>query len=157
MKFFRILFGVVLGYVAVALIITVGMTIGAFLLGANRVFVGDSWQPSPAWNIFAMMLNIAAAYFGGFTAAWWGGRSSSGYGLAVALVVLGTLQVVVDNNRTIDLNPPPRPATMELTDWAMTGKYVRPPMWLSITSMSIGVVGVVAGTNHLVRRKRRLV
>ena len=156
MKFFRILFGVVLGYVAVALMVSIGMTLGAFLLGANRVFVGDLWMTSSVWNIFALVLSVICAFFGGFTAAWWGGRSASGYGLAVAILVFGSLQIIVDKNRALDLNPPPRPTTMALTDWAKTGSYARPPLWLAVSSMSLGVVGVVAGTRHLSRRKGRL-
>ena len=156
MKFFRILFGVVLGYVAVALMVLIGMTLGAFLLGADQVFVADSWVTSNVWNIFALVLSVICAFFGGFTAAWWGGRSASGYGLAVAILVLGSLQIVIDKNKSIDLNPPPRPTTMSLSDWSLTGKYARPPLWLAVSSMSLGVVGVVAGTRYLNRRKGRL-
>ena len=153
MKFFRILFGIVLGYAAVALMVMVGMTLGAFLLGANQVFVGDSWVTSNLWNIFALLLSVTCAFFGGFTAAWWGGRSASGYGLAVALLVFGSLQIVVDKNRAIDLNPPPRPTVMVFADWSNTVNYARPPLWLAVSSMSLGVVGVVAGTRHCSRRK----
>ncbi|MDA0213989.1 MAG: hypothetical protein O2875_01335, partial [Planctomycetota bacterium] len=63
MKSFRILFGIVLGYVAVALMVMVGMTLGAFLLGANQVFVGDSWVTSNLWNVFALLLSVTCAFF----------------------------------------------------------------------------------------------
>ena len=156
MKFFRILFGVVLGYVAVALMVSIGMKLGAFLLGADQAFVADSWVRSNVWNVFALVLSVICAFFGGFTAAWWGGRSASGYGLAVVILVLGSLLIVIDKNRVIDLNPPPRPTTISLSDWAMTGKYARSPLWLAVSSMSLQVVGVVAGTRYLNRRKGRL-
>ncbi len=153
MIIFRFLLGVILGYVAMALIILVGMTVGAFVFGAERVFVGDSWQPSQLWNIFAITLSAIAAFFGGFVATWWGGRTLSGYGLAGVVLAFGLLAMVTTMNREMPSNPPPRPIPMQLRDWGMTAQYATQPTWLLASTPIIGMVGVVIGTIYLDRRK----
>jgi len=153
MIIFRFLFGVILGYVAIALIKLVGMTVGVFGMGAERVFVGDSWQLSHLWNIFAITVSAIAAFFGGFVATWWGGRTLSGYGLAGVVLAFGLLTMVAIMNRETPSNPPPRPIPMQLRDWGMTDQYATPPTWLLASAPIIGMVGVVVGTIYLGRRK----
>lgn len=153
MKVVRLLIGVVLGYIAIALMLMVGMTIGAFIMGPNRVFQGDSWNPSTLWNFFAMALAMLAALAGGAAAQWWGGKLAAGPGLAAVMVVMGSISILSSLDHTIDPNAPVRPAQMALADWARVGNYARPAHWNTAATTVLGAAGALLGARWMDRRR----
>ncbi len=152
MKFFRILFGVVLGYLSIAISLRIAMTAAAWKFGADRVFVAESWQLSDIWNALSCVLSLVAAFLGGVVAAWWGGRRLAGTLLAIVIVVLGTLTLFVAITRPA-VEAPPRPVVMTLSDWEKTGQYSIQPMWMLLVTPVLSVIGVVAGTRYIARRQ----
>lgn len=153
MKMFRPLFGAVLGYLTVALTLMVGMTAGAMLVGADRVFVADTWQSSDLWNGYALVLGVIAAFHGGIVATWWGGSKRAGRLLAAVVFALGIVMVAASVAQSVDAEPPARPAVMTFANWGEASKYSRQPTWLSVAMPITGAIGVIAGMRFIAKKK----
>lgn len=149
MKLIRRAIGVVLGYLTVAVTLIVCMTVAAILLGADRVFVGDTWQSSGIWNALSIVLGFIAGYIGGMVATFFGGGRSSGYGLVFVMVVFGIAALVISMVTAVDPSPPARPAVMEFSGWMSASTYSRQPIWLLVTTQLVGAFGAIRGTRFV--------
>ncbi len=132
MKIFRPLLGIVLGYLTMAVSVMIAMTLGAVLLGADRVFDGLTGEQSNLWIGYALALGVGAAFLGGIVATWWGGHTWAGYGLAAVLLVFGFLSMFSEISRAV-----PTIA----------------PRWLLAATPIAGLVGALTGTSFISRRK----
>lgn len=153
MKIFRPLFGAVLGYLTTALTVMVGMTVAAMTLGADRVFVGTTWQSSDLWNTLAIVLGAIAAFLGGIVATWWGGSKRAGRLLAAIIIALGIVASAATVGQSVMKDPPARPAVMTFADWGNSSKYSRQPVWFTVAMPIVGAVGVVLGMRFIARKK----
>jgi hypothetical protein len=87
----RAVVGVIVGYIAMAIFITV-VLIGAFLaLGVDRAFQPDSYEVSTLWLVISTVISFCSALLGGYVCIAVSKKMGACQALAVIVVILGLL------------------------------------------------------------------
>lgn len=142
----RNLGGAALGYVVMAAVVFLTMTLAWIVLGAEGAFRPGAWEISAIWTAVALVTGILAAIGGGWTAARVGQDGGAVWILVALTIVLGAWSAIGSG----DGEAGARAADIAMTDAMMNA---RQPAWLAWGNVVIGVVGVLLGA-RLAKPKR---
>jgi hypothetical protein len=134
---FRIVGGVVLGYVAMFVLIFIGFSGLYFALGSDRTFQSGNYEVTALWLAGSLVLSFIAAWVGGKVCAIVTGRSTAVKALAVVVFVLGILSVFSAPNRLTV-----RTGEASLFEAIVNAKE---PTWFVLLLPVVGAAGVLAG------------
>lgn len=137
----RAIAGVVVGYLAMFIFIFASFT-GLFLvLGTDRTFMPESFQPTPTWILGSMLLSVLAAIIGGWVCRKIAQRMRAVYWLIGLVVILGALMAVaqVFAGGEADAVRDGTLSNMEAMNSAQQ------PAWVSWLNPIIGAIGVWLG------------
>jgi hypothetical protein len=133
--------GIVAGYIAMAIIITV-VFIGAFLaLGVERAFQPDSYEISTLWIAISMAISFGSAIVGGCVCAAISKSLRACQALAAIVVILGFLLCLPAIQRG---EGGPNVRAGEVTSLEAMRLEVA-PIWMHLLNPILGAVGVLLG------------
>lgn len=142
----RIIGGVVLGYLVMALTVVAALTIAYVAMGSERSFKADSYDVTGLWLAVTTVLSFLAAILGGWVAIRIGRAKRAAVFLVFVVVVLGVVIAVPTLNA-------PRSDEVRSGDTGLIeaiAKAQQPPA-VTILNPIIGGIGVMIGA-RLVRR-----
>lgn len=131
----------IVGYITMAVIVFVALSVVWAALGPGSAFEPGSWDTSMKWNLINPLVGIVAAIAGGYVCAL---ISPGGQSLSILVgivVVLGALSAVAGMMAPAPTEP--RPETIAMFE-AMGN--ARPPMWSLWLNPILGVVGSIIGS-----------
>ena len=130
--------GAVLGWVVMAVCVTVPM-IGLFaLLGPDRVFRPGGLEPTAEWLVASIVIGLAAAVAGGAVCAKVAGDWRGVLMLIALVVVLGVADALAQG-------PPPEVTAPAAADFLEALGSARPPAWIPWLNPLLGAVGTLVG------------
>jgi len=132
--------GMVVGYIAMAILITV-VLIGLFLaLGVERAFLPDSYEVSTLWLAITSVISLAGAILGGYVCAAIGKSMPACRALAGIVVILGLLLCLPAMQR----GNGPNVRAGGIPDLEAMHLGVA-PLWAHLLTPVLGAVGVLLG------------
>ena len=132
--------GIVAGYIAMVIVIAV-VSIGAFLaLGVERAFQPDSYEISPLWTAFLIVISFGSAILGGYVCASISKSLKACQALAAIVVVLGFLLCLP----AIQRSEGPNVRAGEVSSLEAMRLEVA-PIWMHVLNPILGAVGVLLG------------
>jgi hypothetical protein len=139
----RIIGGVIVGYVVMALLIFATFT-GLYLaIGADRAFLPDSYLPSPTWITASIILGFLAAMVGGYVAFAIGRTATAPRALAGVALLIGLFSAY-PALMPAENDPRPNVRTGEVSNMeAMMN--ARQPAWIALLNPVIAVAGILYG------------
>lgn len=140
----RLIGGVVLGYITMAIAVFAGLSLLWMVLGTDGAFRPGSYDVSMAWALVSLVVGFGAALLGGFVSRRVSLVARGPQVLAAFVVVLGVLLAL-----PVLLGAPevgPRPETVGMFD-AM--QQAQTPAWIMLLNPLIGALGVLLGGGAL--------
>ncbi len=137
----RLAGGVVVGYLAMALVVFGTFSLAFQLMGAEDAFRPGSYEVSIAWAVTSLLLGFIAALGGGWISITFARSRIAPRVLAGIVVILGMAAAMPALTRGEE-EPPPREETVDATE-AMAN--ARQPVWLALLNPLVGVTGVLLG------------
>lgn len=142
----RSILGVILGYLAMAVVVMGGLTVAYLALGADRAFQPGTYEVTTAWLAVWAPVSMVAAILGGIVCAKVSAqRTPAAVVLAGIILVLGGITAAAQ----IGAEAPTGDAAVRTGDTpnfeAMTS--ARSPDWIHIANPLIGAVGVLLGAS----------
>lgn len=132
--------GIVAGYIAMAIVVTVVFT-GAFLtLGVERALQPDSYEISTLWVAISLVINFGSAILGGYVCAAVSKSLRACQLLAVIVVILGVLLCLP----AIQRREGPNVRAGEVSSLEAMKLGVA-PIWMHLLNPVLGAVGVLFG------------
>jgi ABC-type transport system involved in multi-copper enzyme maturation permease subunit len=133
--------GVVVGYLAMAILIFLFFTVAYLSMGANRAFNPGSFDPTLFWIVISFFLSFVSALVGGYTCVTIAKSKRAAQVLAGLVLVLGIIVAipVLTSGGTRPNNRPGDVSNMEAMQKART------PGWVALMNPLIGAVGVMVG------------
>lgn len=145
----RSILGVVVGFIAAALVVSAGFAAGVFGPGLNWILEPGAYDATTTWSLISVTIGLAGAIVGGLVCALIARRSFAPKVLAALLLLLGLagagISLMADRP-----DPGPRPADEAMAD---TLAKLEEPTWVAVTNSIAGFAGVLVGSS-LVRRKK---
>ena len=134
----RAIVGVIVGYVVMAIYITV-VFLGLFLvLGVERVFQTDSYEVSTLWLFVSLVISVSSAIIGGYVCAAVGKSWRACQVLGLIILVLGILLCLPK------MHEDPHVRAGEVPTWQVM-QLAQMPVWVHVLSPVLGAVGVLLG------------
>lgn len=138
----------VLGWLTMAVVVTVFNFVAWAVLGADGAFRPGSWEVSWSWSLGSIAIALLAAIAGGLVCSKiadgpWGVRF-----LIAIVVVLGVVVAMGNMEMTglegvADADPGPRPDDVGMFEAMSTAQQ---PVWLTWLIPLLGVVGAILGS-----------
>ena len=136
----KTLVGVIVGYVAMAILIAIAFT-GAFLaLGVERALQPDSYEISTLWIALSLVISFGSAILGGYVCAAVSKSLRACQLLAVVVVILGVLLCLPAIQRRE--GPNVRGGEVSSLEAMKLGVA---PSWMHLLNPVLGAVGVLLG------------
>ena len=137
----RTIIGVIFGYIAMFVLISVAFTGEYMLLGAGKAFKPGSFAASNEWIGIGLLLNLVISIAGGFICLLIAKRQKAVTILAVVVFALGLVLSIPT------LMVPRTGAVRTTNDVPMfeAMQKAEEPRWVPFTLPVIGVVGVLIG------------
>lgn len=148
----RIAVGAIVGYICMGILMVLLLTVTAIAMGPQRVYAGESWQPSIAWCLASLGVGLAAAVAGGLMAALVAATRAGAYALCSLVCVFG-VSAAIFSDTTPPADAPPRPAEMAAMDYLNSARYSRVPKWVDWANVAVGAAGTLVGARLCPRRK----
>ncbi|MFM7050657.1 MAG: hypothetical protein ACKOYN_00785 [Planctomycetota bacterium] len=155
MRIFTVPIGAVLGYLASALIVLVGLTVVLLAAGPAFCYEGSTWTASQNFCFVSLGVGLVAALAGGFVATRFGGRGALVL-LVLAMIGLGSATALglfraPEEERFKD-RPAARP---ENFDWTKAAVWSETPPWCEWANLGVGLVGAVMGGSFALGRRKK--
>lgn len=147
----RSIIGVIVGYLAMAVLIFATFSLAYLSMGADRAFQAGSYDPSPLWLILSFVLAIAAAVVGGAVCRLIAPTMTAVYVLAGIALVLG-LAVAIPAISADRSEIGPRTGDVSNMD-AMNRAST--PAWVAVVNPLLGAAGILVGGLLIDRRRSR--
>lgn len=135
----RIIAGVLLGYVAFALLLFLTFSAAYLVMGTERAFLPGSYRVSALWLAASVVFSFVAALFGGYVAAAVSRSTRAPLALACALLILGILFAIPALGQ-----PDPGPRAGDVANFAAM-QSARQPAWIMFLNPIIAAAGVLVG------------
>jgi hypothetical protein len=136
----RTIAGVVLGYIAMALLVFLLFSASYLALGTDNVFLPGSYQVSLLWVALSIVVSFAAALVGGYVAAAVSRGTRAALALACVVLILGILFAIPALGQ-----PDPGPRAGDVGNFVAM-QNARPPSWTLLLNPIIGAAGVLVGS-----------
>ena len=137
----RAILGVIVGYIAMAMVVFCLFTIAYLAMGADAAFRTGTYDVSVLWIVISIVLSFIAAIFGGFVCAAISRSKRAVQVLAGIVLVLGIL-VAIPVLMGTDVRPNVRAGNVSNLQ-AM--QSARTPKLIALLNPVIGAVGVLVG------------
>lgn len=137
----RAFWGVMVGYIAMAIFITVVYIGGFVTLGVERAYQPDSYEVSTLWLVVTAVISLGGAIVGGYVCAAIGKTMRACKALAAVVVILGLLLCLPAMKRG---SSGPNVRAGEIPDLQAMRLGVT-PMWAHLLTPVLGAVGVLLG------------
>lgn len=145
MKAFRIGLGVIAGYVAMVVVVFIGIAVMWSILGGEGAFRTKGTEASTLWSVMNLASGLIAAVVGGLVATAVAKQETHLPALLLAALVLalGLAIAIVQ----LESAPTPMPEGKVATDLTFfeAGEVARSPAWYNFTIPLIGAIGVLLG------------
>ncbi|MCC5822227.1 MAG: hypothetical protein LAT64_09540 [Phycisphaerales bacterium] len=148
----RSILSVVLGYLAIFILVFLGLTIGYFALGADRAFRPGSYQVSGLWIGVWAAISLAAALAGGAVCAKIARAKTPVLALAGIVLVIGLLQAA---GAALATRPDDPAAREPGTPFAEVLSNARSPVWVAFITPLLGATGVLLGGSAFAQSARK--
>ncbi len=136
----RVIVGVIVAYALMAVLIFALFTGAYLVLGPDRSFKPESYEPSVLWLAVSFALGLGAAIAAGFVAATIAPGTRVGPALAIVVIVLGLLMAIP--NLTATPSTEARTSTVGNMEAMMK---TRQPAWVAVLNPFVGAAGVMIG------------
>ena len=145
MKVLRIGFGVVVGYVAMVVVVFIGIAVMWSILGGEGAFRTEGTEASTLWSVMNLASGLIAAIVGGLVATAVAKQETHvpALGLAGLVLVLGVAVAIVQLGSAPSAIPEGKVAA-DLTFFE-AGEVATSPAWYNFTIPWIGAIGVLLG------------
>jgi hypothetical protein len=137
--------GVVVSYVAMAVLVFVMLSLLWMVLGASGAFESGSFQTSMTWSVASLVLGFAAAVVGGWLCAKIAQGPTAPKVLAGLVLVLGLLFCI-----PVLMQDPSTEARAGDMPMLQAMQKAVTPAWVALLNPIVGAAGVMLGA----RRKR---
>lgn len=137
----RLLGGVVLGYVAMAAVVFIGLTGAYLVLGAEGAFQPGVYTVSGVWIALSLVVGLAAAILGGLVARKVAAGVAGPHALAGLVIVLG-VALAVSAVLAAPVGEVIRAGSVGPTE-AM--RQAQTPFWVMLMNPLLGAFGVLLG------------
>lgn len=137
----RTIFGVILGYITMAVLVFVTFTAIYLAIGADKAFEPGTYDPSVLWIVIMFAVGLGAGIAGGYVSATVARQMWAPKVLALLVLVLGLLFALPAALATKD-KPNTRAGDVSNFD-AM--QEARTPTWVALLNPVVGVAGVLLG------------
>ncbi len=144
----RSILAVIAGYLTMAILVMVTLSVAFIAIGADRAYKPDSFEVSNIWLVIWGLSGLVSAKIGGFVCRRIAGRVGPVFGLVGLVVVLGVASAWYTMRQP--RNNEARTGDVALSD-AMTKAI--PPAWVPYGNIVLGVAGVLLGGCVLGARK----
>jgi hypothetical protein len=138
----RMIGGVVVGYLAMAVLVFLAFTGLYLLLGAEGTFKPGTYDVTGQWIAATLAVNVVAALLGGLVSVSVGKSVKSATILSSAVLVLGLVTALMTLNRT---ETESSPARTEAVGTLHAAQNAREPTWIGFSNPLIGAVGILLG------------
>jgi len=141
---FRNILGAVVGYVVMAALAILAISLTWFGLGAEFAFKDSTLEASAGWSSIMLVSGLVAAVIGGLTANAIGRPGTSSAKILIGIVlVLGAVSAFMQlGTEVMDL--PPGTSVSDLA-FSEAGQYARSPLWYTVLIPLVGAFGVWLG------------
>lgn len=151
MRAVRIGLGIVLGYVAMAAVVLIGITVVWSILGGAGAFRSEGTEASTLWSVLTLASGLIAAIVGGLVTTAVAKQKTH----LPALLLAGLVLVVGLGSAIFQLGSAPTPMPEGKTAADLTffeaGEVARSPAWYNFMLPWIGAIGVLLGEAALRR------
>jgi len=148
-RMLRKVLAVIAGYIAMALVVFISLTVAYLALGAGGSFQPGTYAPSTIWLVVMFILGLIAAIVGGAVCRLIGRTEGAVSALILVILALGALQVAF-----AAMAPAPAPEDLVRTGDVSTIEAMQKaqtPMWTMIANPILGAVGAYVGGRVLVK------
>ena len=137
----RAIFGVILGYVTMGLLVFLTFTIAYLAMGTERAFQPGTYDVTALWLVVSFALSLLAAAAGGYVCALIAKNARATFALAGLVVVLGLLFAV-----PVLMNAGgEQPARSEQVGNLDAMQRAQQPAWVALLNPLVGAAGVLLG------------
>jgi hypothetical protein len=144
---FRKVLAVIAGYVAMFLVVFLGLTAAFLAMGSDRAFQAQSYEVTPVWLVVMFIVSALAALVGGWVAANISPHRKTVLALAGVVVVLGILSAIPALTATAA--PAAREGDVPNLEAMMNA---RQPAWVALALPVVGAVGAWLGGQRRLSR-----
>ena len=137
----RIILGIIIGYLAIAIIVFAGLSAAWLILGPERAFQPGVYDLAPAWGIAAVVVNIIAAITGGVICRKLS-RTPTGHRVFAIIVFILGLLVALPTLQADDEPPAVRPSEIPMLEAMRDAKQ---PTWFAFTNPFVAAIGIMLG------------
>jgi hypothetical protein len=138
----RLILAVLLGYLVMAVCVMLAFSVA--FVAPDFAFEKDSYEVTPAWIGYALLLSFVAAAVGGFVAVWLAGRPDARAAVALAgvvfLLAVGSAVVQLGRDR-----PEAKPAEIAREGMMERASKAVQPTWYAFTLPFLGAAGALLG------------
>lgn len=138
----RLILGVVVGYVAMALILMATFSMAYVAMGTEGAYRPGSYDISTLWVLASIVLGFIAAVVGGLICLAIAKRPAAGMTLAVVVLVLGFIMAIPVVMSSDEGKPQVRAGDVGLMEAMQSAKQ---PAWLALLTPITGAVGALVG------------
>lgn len=132
----RLVGAVIVGYLAMGLILMLLLMGMQGVLGFERAFQPESWEPSTLWISLSLAVGLLAAIVGGEVAYAIGGERAANV-LTILVLALGLAAAIATLNKPRSTSPrPAQPTMQQVIENAST------PIWVAFVNPVLGAIGV---------------
>ena len=138
----RVIGGVLVGYLATALLVTASFLGAYWMLGADGMLEAGGFEPRTLWSVASLFLGFGGALVGGFVSVAVGKSVKAATILASLFLVVGLLMAATEKGRPAPTAPATRSGNEGFLTMVKNGKE---PTWVSFSNPIIGAAGVLLG------------
>lgn len=141
----RIVLGVIVGYLAMAVLVFATFSLAYLLMGADGAFRPGTYEVSPLWLAVSIGLGLAAAIVGGWVCVYVARSHKAAIVLAALVLVLGLAMAIPVLTQSGHIQLPPRSGPVSNMD-AM--ERAQQPAWIALLNPLLGAFGVMTGSKR---------
>jgi hypothetical protein len=143
---FRIIAGIVVGWIVMGMLVMATFGITMLALGWEGTLQPDSYWTTDTFNIIVLIGGLLAAIVGGAMCALIAKSTKAVVALVAIMLVIGIGSAVMNMNKP---DPPARTGEPTFEDIATHGKE---PTWFAFGKVGTAVVGLLIGASLVPRR-----
>jgi hypothetical protein len=146
----RIVLAVIIGYLAIALTVFIGLTSAYIALGPEDVFLPGVYDLTTTWVVAAVGINLIAAIVGGIVCALIDRRKFAPLIFAAIVFILG-IGFAIPTIASYDDESPARPEGITMFDAMRDG---RQPAWFAFSNPFVVGIGIILGASLVNKRNQ---
>jgi hypothetical protein len=146
----RSVLGVIIGYIAIALIVFTGLTTAWLILGADGAFEPGVYEISTTWGAAAIAVNLIAAIIGGVVCMKIARQRGAVITFAAIVFILGLI-VAIPTITAEETEPAARPDDVSM---AVAMRDAEQPVWFCLMNPVTAALGIMIGGMLIPARRK---